>query len=94
MAGLIPRPTAEARLTAALGRAPVVVLTGPRQAGKTILFNPAPAGEEVPDELLRQGNVRKMIGIQPSQNSMTRSNVVGPSPPMMIGGCGFWTGFG
>ncbi len=35
-----------------------------------------------------------MIGIQPSPNSTTRSNVVTPSPPMMIGGWGFWIGLG
>ncbi len=35
-----------------------------------------------------------MIGIQPSPNSTTRSNVVGPSPPTMIGGCGFCSGLG
>src|SRR5262245_20227337 len=28
----------------------------------------------------------RMIGIQPSPNSTTRSNVVAPSPPMRIGG--------
>ena len=36
----------------------------------------------------------RRIGIQPSQNSMTRSKVRGPSPPMTTGGCGFCTGFG
>src|SRR5262245_24141105 len=36
----------------------------------------------------------RMIGIQPSPNSTTRSNVVAPSPPMRIGGCGFCSGLG
>ena len=36
----------------------------------------------------------RMIGIQPSQNSATRSKVVGPSPSIRIGGCGFCTGLG
>ena len=35
-----------------------------------------------------------MIGIQPSPNSTTRSNVVAPSPPMRIGGCGRCAGLG
>src|SRR5262245_54894629 len=34
------------------------------------------------------------MGIQPSHSSATRSKVVGPSPPMRIGGWGFWTGLG
>lgn len=34
---LLPRPTAAARVRAALERAPVVLLTGPRQAGKSTL---------------------------------------------------------
>ncbi len=37
MARIIRRRTAEGRLEVALSRAPVVVLTGPRQAGKTTL---------------------------------------------------------
>ena len=37
---------------------------------------------------------RPRIGIQPSPYSATRSSVVGPSPPMRIGGCGCWSGFG
>src|SRR2546428_9203420 len=37
---------------------------------------------------------RKPMGIQPSQNSTTRSKVVGPSPPMRIGGGGFCEGLG
>src|SRR2546425_8121131 len=36
----------------------------------------------------------RMIGIQPSPNSTTRSNVVAPSPPMRIGGGGFCTRLG
>src|SRR3989454_10229326 len=36
----------------------------------------------------------RMIGIQPSPNSTTRSNVVSPSPPMRIGGCGLCIGLG
>src|SRR5215212_312049 len=45
----------------------------------------------------RSGNgtlLRPGRGSQPSQYSTKPRSANGPSPPMIIGGCGFWTGFG
>lgn len=59
---VIPRPTDEARLREALARAPIVLLTGPRQAGKSTLaravVRPAPSQVfdlEDPRDLARLG---------------------------------------